>query len=78
MTNFASTEYDSLYDQAQQTTDNDTKKDLYGQMQQILTDDAASVFIQDPGDFIALNKRFTGLKTYPVSALDFSSVQYAN
>ncbi len=78
MTNFSDPEYDALYEKAIETVDFDEKHELYSQMQQILAEKAASVFIEDPADFVALNKRFTGYKFYPVSAIDFSQVQYAD
>lgn len=77
MTNFNNADYDALYEQAIATVDFDEKFELYSQMQAILADQAASVFIEDPADFVALSKKFTGYKFYPVSAIDFSQVQYA-
>ncbi len=76
-TNFSDAEYDALYDQALASIDHEEKFNLYGQMQKILTDKGASVFIEDPADFIAVNKKFTGYTTYPVSAIDLSLVKVA-
>ena len=59
------------------TVDHEEKYELYGQLQEIITDKAASVFIEDPADFIAMNKKFTGYTTYPVSAIDLSLVKAA-
>ena len=77
MTNFNNADYDALYEQAIATVDFDEKFELYSQMQAILADQAASVFIEDPADFVALSKKFTGYKSYPEFAIDFSQVQYA-
>ena len=52
-----------------------TAKQLYGELQQILTDQAASVFIEDPADFIAVSNKYTGYQSYPVSAIDLSLVK---
>ena len=76
-TNFSDADYDAKYDQALATIDHDEKHQLYGELQQILTDQAASVFIEDPADFIAINKKFTGYMSYPVSAIDLSLVKPA-
>lgn len=76
-TNFSNAEYDSTYEQALATIDHDEKYALYGKLQQMITDEAASVFIEDPADFIAVNKKFTGYTTYPVSAIDLSLVKPA-
>jgi peptide/nickel transport system substrate-binding protein len=77
MCNFKSEEYDKLYDQAQATVDMDEKFKLYGQMQKILADEGASVFIEDPANLIAIKKGYTGFVTYPVSAIDLASIQVA-
>ena len=42
-----------------------------------LTDEAASVFIEDPANLIALNKKYTGYQTYAVSAIDLSLIKLA-
>ena len=76
-TNFSDAEYDSIYEQAIATVDHDEKYELYGQLQKMITDKAASVFIEDPADFIAINKKYTGYTIYPVSAIDLSLVQVA-
>ena len=55
----------------------DEKHEIYNQMQQILTDKAASVFIEDPADFVAINKKYTGYTPYPISAIDMSRVKVA-
>ncbi len=76
-TNFSNEEYDSIYEQALATIDNDEKQALYGQLQQILADEAASVFIEDPADFIAFSNQYTGYQSYAVSAVDLSLVKPA-
>ena len=76
-TNFSNTEYDELYGQALATVDKDQKHEIYNKLQQILTDEAASVFIEDPANLIALNKKYTGYQTYAVSAIDLSLIKLA-
>ena len=75
MTNFSDPTYDELYAKAVATIDFDEKHEIYNQMQQILAEKAASVFIEDPADFVAINKKYTGYTPYPVSAIDMSRVQ---
>ena len=48
------------------------KTELYKKCQKILTDDAASVYIQDPANLVAVNKKFAGYTFYPTSAEDMS------
>ena len=42
----------------------------------ILSEDAASVYIQDPANLIAVNKKLSGYKCYPVAAQDLCEVGY--
>ena len=74
---FNDAEYDSVYDQAVASIDHEEKYELYGKLQQILADQGASVFIEDPADFVAVNADFTGYTPYPVSAVDFSLIKPA-
>ena len=74
-TNFSDASYDEVYGKALATIDHDEKHQLYGELQQILTDQAASVFIEDPADFIAVSNKYTGYQSYPVSAIDLSLVK---
>ena len=74
-TNFSDASYDEVYGKALATIDHDEKHQLYGELQQILTDQAASVFIEDPADFIAVSNKYTGYQSDPVSAIDLSLVK---
>ncbi|MCR4673241.1 MAG: ABC transporter substrate-binding protein [Lachnospiraceae bacterium] len=76
-TNFSNEEYDKIYDQAVASIDEDEKMELYGQLQQILAEEAASVFIEDPADFVALSADFTGYVSYPLSAIDLTTIKAA-
>ena len=40
--------------------------------------DAASVFLTDPDNNQALNKRLTGLKSYPVQKLNLEDIEEKN
>lgn len=75
--NYSSDEFDALFDAAQLTVDEDEKIEFYKQIQQVLADDAASVYIEDPADFVAVNGDLCGYLFYPVSAQDMSTVYYA-
>ena len=74
--NFASDEYDALYDKAIATTNEDEKVDYYHQMQDILAKEAASVFIQDPSLLVAINSELEGYTFYPVYVQDMSVVKF--
>lgn len=44
----------------------------------ILAEDAASVYIQDPANFVAVNKEFAGYTFYPTAGDDMSVVYQTN
>ena len=52
------------------------EKRLAEALQQILADDAASIYVQDPANLVAVNNRLEGYVFYPVSAQDMSVVKY--
>lgn len=72
--NYSSTEYDETYEKALMAVDDAEKAELYKQCQMILAEDAESVFIQDPANYVAVNKRLGGYQFYPLSAQDLSVV----
>ncbi|MDR2106780.1 MAG: ABC transporter substrate-binding protein [Coriobacteriales bacterium] len=77
--NFASPAFDALYDEAAATTDDAAKIKLYKEAQQIISDEAASVFIQDIAGLSALQKDFDGLVDYPLYGVtDFSLFKKAS
>ena len=73
--NFASADYDALYQKIQDTLDVEQKKEYYKQLQQILCEDAGSAFLQVPANTTAIAKNLTGYKFYPVYVQDLSTVQ---
>lgn len=73
--NFASEDYDALYQKIQDTLDVEQKKEYYKQLQQILCEDAGSAFLQVPANTTAIAKDLTGYKFYPVYVQDLSTVQ---
>lgn len=76
MINFSNEEYDALFRQAVTCTDDAEQTELYKQMETILTEQAANVYIQDLCDMVAVNKALDGLQFYPAYVLDLSTVYY--
>ena len=74
--NFANAEFDELYETALSETDHAKRVELYHQMQKILQDDAASVFLQNPGTQTAVIKTLGGYTTYPQYVQDMYTVYY--
>ncbi len=75
-TNYNNPKFDELYNKAISSIDPDEKVKCYKQLQQILADDAASIYIQDPSNLVAVNNQLEGYIFYPVSAQDMSVVKY--
>ncbi len=75
-TNYSNAEFDEVYNQAMAEIDLDQKAVYYKQLQQILADDAASVYVQDPANLLAINNKLEGYEFYPISAQDMSIVKY--
>ncbi|MDR1443840.1 MAG: ABC transporter substrate-binding protein [Treponema sp.] len=73
--NFKNPAYDRVY-QASLTETNEAKRiALYREAQQIISDNAASVYIQDIYSFRAFPKgRYTGILSYPLYVTDFASI----
>lgn len=75
--NFNSPAYDEAYAAALATSDDAAKTDYFKQCETILSEEAASVYIQDLPEFVALNKKFTGYVFYPLYVQDISKIKPA-
>ena len=75
-TNYSNPQFDEIYAKARAAIDPEEKVGYYKQLQQILADDAASIYIQDPANQVAIRNSLTGYVFYPVSAQDLSVVKY--
>lgn len=74
--NYNNPEFDALYKEISTTLDADKMEDGYRQLQQMLTDDAASVYTVVPPVLIAISKELGGYKFYPIYVQDMKSVYY--
>lgn len=74
--NYSNPEYDEIINKALTTTDETQKVTYYKQLQEILADDAAAIYIQDPPILVALNKNLKGYTFYPVYVQDMSVVSF--
>ncbi len=72
--NYSNPAYEALFQQAINATDEATQTDLYKQMETMLADTAANVYIQDLCDLVAMRQDLGGLKFYPIYVLDLSTV----
>lgn len=72
--NYSNPEYDRLFEAVVSCTDDGEQVSLYKEMEQLLTEDAANVYIQDLANLVALNKNFAGYEFYPLYVLDMSMI----
>ncbi len=72
--NFFDSNYDALYQQAIKETDDEKQVALYKEMEQILADRAANVYLQDMAEFVALNNKFGGYEFYPLYVQDIAKL----
>ena len=75
-TNYKNEEFDKLYEKAVASTDDAEKVETYKEMQKILSDTAASVYLEDPANIVAINKKLGGYEFYPIAAQDMSVVYF--
>lgn len=74
--NYKNSEFDKVYSEAAKTTVEKDKIALYKQMEAMLTKDAVAVYIQDPYQMTAVNKKLGGYTYYPIYVQDMSLVYY--
>ncbi|MBQ3403862.1 MAG: ABC transporter substrate-binding protein, partial [Oscillospiraceae bacterium] len=72
--NYNNAEFDSTFQEAMLSTDENTQTELYKKCLTILSEDAANVFIQDLCENVAMASDIQGYEFYPVYILDFSNV----
>ncbi|MBO5197491.1 MAG: ABC transporter substrate-binding protein [Lachnospiraceae bacterium] len=74
--NYKNTEVDELFAKAFATVKDEEKETYYKEIQRLLTEDAASVYIQAPALLVAVNPNLGGYTFYPVYVQDMASVYY--
>ena len=74
--NYNTPAYDALFQKAINAQDEAEQTDLYKQMETMLADTAANVYIQDLCDLVAMRQDLGGLKFYPIYVLDLSTVYF--
>ncbi|MCR4902601.1 MAG: ABC transporter substrate-binding protein [Butyrivibrio sp.] len=75
--NYKSDEFDKYFDEAVAYTDDELKTAAYKECLRVLSEEAASVYIQDLPEFVALNKKYTGYTFYPLYIQDVSKIKLA-
>ena len=75
--NYKNDEYDKIIRSIPLTSDDAAKIESYHKLLGILTQDAASCYVQDPYSTCAVNNRVTGYELYPMYVQDMSTVHLA-
>lgn len=75
--NYSNPEYDALYAKAMACADDAEQTAIYKQMETMLTETAANLYLQDMADLVAIRSDLTGYTFYPIYAQDLSTVSYA-
>ncbi len=74
--NFSNERYDEIISLARFETHEETRVNLYKEAQEILTNEAAAVYISDPNLIVAARSELKGYTFYPVGFIDFSKLYY--
>lgn len=72
--NYQNEEYDELYRQVRESTDDAKQVELYQQMETLLCQDAANVYIQDMASDVVLRKSYGGYTFYPLYVQDMAKI----
>lgn len=57
-------------------SDDAQQAEVYKQMETMLSDTAANLYIQDLADLVAMRQNLAGLEFYPIYVLDLSTVHF--
>lgn len=74
--NFNSAEYDETFKKAIACIDDAEQVEYYKQLQKILTEQAANLYIQDLCDLVAMGNGLQGYEFYPIYVMDLSKVYF--
>ncbi|MCR5762328.1 MAG: hypothetical protein K6G00_02970 [Treponema sp.] len=72
--NFKSEAYDAIYEKAVRTVNEEDKIAYFKDAQRILSEESASVYIEDIATLTVYKKEFAGNRDYPLYVTDFSAV----
>jgi peptide/nickel transport system substrate-binding protein len=72
---YSNQKVDELIKQAYSTYNPEERANIYKEVQKILNEDVAAVYMFDQGYDIALSPKFTGYKNYPFAYIDISTIK---
>ncbi len=74
--NFNNTRYDELMESGILESDSLQRVEIYKEAQRILAEEAASVFIMDPINYVAVDASLDGFVYYPINFIDLRYFEY--
>ena len=74
--NYSNASFDATFAKALVAIDEQEKQNAYKELQKLLFEDAASVYIQDPALLTAVSKELGGYTFYPVYVQDMALVYF--
>ncbi len=69
-------EYDRVFQMIGNEPDENIRIEQYRQLQELLAEDSASVFFEDPRNIVAVSNALSGYEVYPIYVQDMSLVHY--
>lgn len=72
--NYKDSAYDTIYNQAVNESNDAKRVQLFDQAQELISKDAANVFIQDIASLTALKTGYSGFTAYPLFVIDLSTI----
>ncbi len=75
--NYSNADYDAAYERALAATEESEQTAAWIEMETILAETAANVYIQDLCDLVAMRQGLTGYQFYPLYVMDFSTLAWA-
>ena len=76
--NYSNPAVDEIIENLPLTIDENERISMYRELLGYMTEDAASVYVQDPSNICAVNRRLTGYAIYPMYIQDMSTVRLAS
>lgn len=76
MINYSNSAYDEAYRNARATSDDALQTRYYKECLEILSRDAANVYLQDLADFVAVNPHLKGYEFYPLYVMDMRALYW--
>ncbi|HIT91080.1 MAG TPA: ABC transporter substrate-binding protein, partial [Candidatus Merdenecus merdavium] len=72
--NYSNPDYDKILEEGKNSYSEEEQVEKYKELERILAEDAANVYIQDLANFVGLSKKFEGYKFYPLYVQDMASI----